>query len=408
MPLAKDITHSFFDPTEQQLYLSTFGYGILTLNKDNEFGILNDSTTNGGLCNIFVPDCIYNATDPDEGGIVGSTYIRITSSAKDMAGNFWATCFNNKRGSVRYRSAIDQSWNIITLPSSNDEFPMEIVPDQFNNKWVRMAPGMMSDNAAIWVLDSKGEKKIKLTSETSYGSLPSNDIYDIKEDKSGYIWVGSSKGLAVFYNPGNAFFQGGITASTPIFPPEAGRPVLENEVVTCIEIDGANRKWVGTKGSGVWLFNEDITQVVKQFNTSNSPLISNFIYDIVVNKMTGEVFFATDKGLISFQGDATENLDEQGKPLGNGCDESRIKTFPNPVPKNFDGLIAVQGLAPNSEVRFVTTSGKLLYKTTAKGAMATWNGYTYDGKKAPPGIYLMLASSPDGTSSCTGKIAILD
>lgn len=407
MPLTRDITHSFFDPSEEILYLSTFGYGILTLDKQDQFGILNDSTTQGGLCNIFIPDCIYNASNPAEAGL-GSTYIRITSSTKDARGNLWATCFNNKRGSVRYRSAADQTWNIISLPSSNDDFPMEIISDQINNKWVRMAPGMMSDNAAIWVLDETGDRKIKLTSDPGFGKLPSNEIYDIKEDKTGYVWIGTSKGLAVFYNPANAFFEGGISASTPIFPPEAGRPVLENEVVTCIEIDGANRKWVGTKGSGVWLFNEDISQVIQQFNTANSPLISNFLYDIVVNKMTGEVFFATDKGLISYQGDATENLDERGKPLGNNCDESKIKTFPNPVPKNFDGLIAIQGLAPNAEVRFVSPSGKLMYKTAAKGSMATWNGFTYDGKKAPPGIYLILTTSPDGAATCTGKIAILD
>jgi len=407
MPAVKDITQSFFDPQEQKLYLSTFGYGILTMDKDNKFGLINDSTTEGALCNLFVPDCIYNASNPAETNL-GSTYIRITSASKDAAGNLWATCFNNSRGSVRYQSVEDNSWNIITLPSANDDFPMEITHDQFTNKWVRMAPGMLSENAAIWVLDSKGEKKAKLTSDAAFGGLPSNEVYDIKEDKTGYMWVGTSKGLAVFYNPGNVFFQGGITASTPIFPPEAGRPVLENEVVTAIEVDGANRKWIGTKGSGVWLFNEDISQVIKQFNTSNSPLTSNFIYDIVVNKVSGEVFFATDKGLISFQGDATENLDDFGKPLGNVCDESRIKVFPNPVPKNFDGVIAVQGLAPNAEVRFVSPSGKLMYKTNAKGSMATWNGFTYDGKKAPPGIYLMLTTSPDGAASCTGKIAILD
>ena len=407
MPLVKDITHSFFDPGSQELYLSTFGYGILTRNEENQFGILNDSTTEGGLCNIFIPDCIYNAGNPAEVNL-GKTYIRITSSCKDAAGKLWATCFNNTRGSVRYRSPGSNEWQIVNLPSANDEFPMEVTSDESNQKWVRMAPGRQSDDAAIWVLDSTGNKKIKLTSDPSFGGLPSNEVYDLKEDKSGYIWLGTTKGLAVFYNPSNAFFSGGLSASTPIFPPEAGRPVLENEVVTSIEIDGANRKWIGTKDNGVWLFNEDITQVIRQFNTSNSPLISNFIYDIVVNKVTGEVFFATDKGLISYQGDATENLDENGKVLPDACAAERIKIFPNPVPKNFSGNIAVQGLAPNAEVRFVSPSGKLVYKTEARGSMATWNGYSYDGKKAEPGIYLMISTSPDGLNGCSSKIAILD
>ena len=406
MPNVLDMVHSFFDPADQKLYLSTFGYGIVTRKESGEFGIMNDSTTNGALCEIFAKrNCIFN---PDSDDINVRNYIRITSSMKDAEGNFWATCFNNTKGSVRYYSVSEQRWKIVTLPSTNDEFPMEIISDQFDQKWVRMAPGMQSDFAAIWVLDRRGEKKLKLTNAPGFGDLPSNEIYDIKMDKSGYIWVGTTKGLAVFYNPANAFFTNGINASKPIFPPEAGRPVLENEIVTSIEIDGANRKWIGTKDNGVWLFNEDISQVIHQFNKTNSPLISNFIYDIAVNKSTGEVFFATEKGLVSFQSDATENLDEDGNPLGNSCDENKIKVFPNPVPRNHDGVISVQGLATNSEVRFLSPSGKLIYKTNSRGSMATWNGYTYDGKKVPPGVYIMLSSSPDGQSGCSSKFAILD
>lgn len=407
IPFTKDIVHSFFDTKDQKLYLSSFGLGILTKTENNEFFLYNDSTTNGGLCNIFIPDCIYNATDPAEAGL-GRTYIRITSSCRDQQRNLWATCFNNQRGSVRYLSSRDNSWKTITLPSGNDEFPMQIISDQLNQKWVRMAPGRQSDEAAIWILDSTGNRKLRLTSDPASGGLPSNDIYDLHEDKSGYIWVGTSKGLAVFFNPANAFFQNGISASTPIFPPEAGRPVLENDAVTSIETDGANRKWIGTKDNGVWLFNEDISQVIQQFNTSNSPLVSNYIYDIVVNKPTGEVFFATDKGLVSYQGDATENLDANGNIPGASCEEKNVKIFPNPVPRNFDGLIAVQGLAPNAEVRILSPSGKLVYQTTARGSMATWNGYTYDGNKVPPGIYMLVSSGSDGLNACTSKIAILD
>jgi hypothetical protein len=407
IPLTKDIVHSFFDTKEQKLYLSSFGYGILTRTENNEFFLINDSTTNGGLCNIFIPDCIYNAGNPAEAGL-GRTYIRITSSCRDQQGNLWATCFNNTRGSVRYQSSRDNSWKTVTLPSGNDEFPMQIISDQLNQKWVRMAPGRQSDDAAIWVLDSTGNRKLRLTSDPASGGLPANDIYDIHEDKTGYIWVGTSKGLAVFYNPVNAFFQNGITASTPIFPPEAGRPVLENDVVTSIETDGANRKWVGTKDNGVWLFNEDISQVIQQFNTSNSPLVSNYIYDIVVNKATGEVFFATDKGLVSFQGDATENLDQNGNVRPVSCEEKNIKIFPNPVPRNFDGVIAVQGLAANAEIKILTPSGKLVFQTNGRGSMATWNGLTYEGKKVPPGIYMLVSSGADGLNACTSKIAILD
>jgi hypothetical protein len=173
-------------------------------------------------------------------------------------------------------------------------------------------------------------------------------------------------------------------------------------------VDGANRKWIGTRDNGVWLFNADITEVINHFTEENSPLISDYIYDIAVNKPTGEVFIATDKGLVSFQGDATENVDANGKTAGDACAEKDVTLFPNPVKKGYDGLIAVRGLANNSDVKFVTASGKLVYKTTAKGGMATWNGRTYEGDKAHPGIYLVLSSTEDGKANCVSKLAILD
>ena len=85
-----------------------------------------------------------------------------------------------------------------------------------------------------------------------------------------------------------------------------------------------------------------------------------------------------------------------------------IQIFPNPVLKGYQGTIAVKGLAANSEVKFVTASGKLVYQTKAIGGLATWNGYTYDGKKAHPGIYIVLSSTADGTANCISKLAIFD
>ena len=194
----------------------------------------------------------------------------------------------------------------------------------------------------------------------------------------------------------------------PIFPPEAGRPVLENEVITSIEIDGSNRKWVGTKSNGIWLFNPDITKLISHFTVENSPLISNLVYDIAINKPTGELFIATDKGCISYQTDANENIDASGNLVGSECANQNVSVFPNPVKKGFGGLIAVSGLANNSRVKFVTSSGKLVYETNSKGGMATWNGFTYDGKRANPGIYIILASSEEGAANCFSKLAILD
>ena len=400
---------SFFNPIDQKLYLSTFGYGIVVKEGEN-FSILNDISTDGGLCNFTFQniDCKYPIGSP-----FAYEYIKIGGSVIDKLGDLWVSNFEIADVPIRVLpsgldSKINSNWKKIPLPGNGfNQFPLDFMADQNNYKWLRMAPER-SGNNPIWIFNSDGSKRIGLSSDEKSGKLPGKNVYDIQEDKSGYIWVGTDEGLAVFYNPINAFAPGGITASLPIFPPEAGRPVLENEVVTAIEIDGANRKWIGTKDNGIWLFNPDITKLISHFTTKNSPLISDNIFDLVINKPTGELFIATDKGCVSYQTDANEKLDADGNLLGAECANQDINVFPNPVRKGYDGVIAVSGLASNSVVKFVTASGKLVYETTAKGGLAIWNGFTYDGRRANPGMYIIMASSEEGTANCFSKLAILD
>jgi hypothetical protein len=56
----------------------------------------------------------------------------------------------------------------------------------------------------------------------------------------------------------------------------------------------------------------------------------------------------------------------------------------------------------------VTASGKLVYETTSKGGLATWDGFTYDKQRVNPGIYMIIATTPEGEKSCFSKLAILD
>ena len=405
IPYVRDLCHAMYNPFDKNLYFSSFGYGLLLKNGDT-YKLEDDVTTQGGLCNILMSDCKFDADNPADVN-TPREYVKLTSSAVDAFGGLWVSNFEVPgKASIRRRDPAGAWLAPITLQGASGEYPLEIVIDRNNYKWIRMAPNR--NGGGLWVLNEDGSESMSLNTASNTGGLPSADVYDFKEDKQGYMWVGTAKGLAVFYNPFNVFYTGGVTASTPIYPPEAGRPVLENDVVTAIEIDGGNRKWVGTKENGVWLFNHDISKAIHHFTIENSPLPSNLIIDLCINKPTGELFISTDKGMVSYQTDATENIDENGNVQASECKGQDISIFPNPVIKNYSGLIAVKGLASNAQVRFVTPSGKLVYQTTAVGGMATWNGKTYDGKDAHPGIYIVLSSTIDGTANCVSKLAILD
>ena len=73
------------------------------------------------------------------------------------------------------------------------------------------------------------------------------------EDHSGQIWVGTGKGIAVFYNP-DALINGGDFDAQQILIEQDGnvQVLLETEAVTSIVVDGADRKWLGTQSSGVY------------------------------------------------------------------------------------------------------------------------------------------------------------
>ncbi|HEY9008497.1 MAG TPA: T9SS type A sorting domain-containing protein, partial [Ohtaekwangia sp.] len=206
-------------------------------------------------------------------------------------------------------------------------------------------------------------------------------------DRDGLVWVGTDIGVAYFFDPSS-------DAVKPIYD---SRFLLRDDKVTAIAIDGGNRKWMGTE-RGVWLFNATGEALVYNFTTDNSPLLSNVIKDIEIDEQTGEVFFATDKGIVSFRSDATAST---------GSFET-VKIFPNPVTSTFSGSVGIKGLATDAVVKITDISGKLIWQTQANGGTATWNVQDYNGRRAATGIYLVFAATADGAESVVGKIAVVE
>jgi hypothetical protein len=149
---------------------------------------------------------------------------------------------------------------------------------------------------------------------------------------------------------------------------------------------------------GVWLFNASGEAAIANFTTTNSPLLSDKIVDIEIDPATGEVFFSTDKGLISFRSDATQSrivFDD-------------VKIFPNPVENTFTGHVGISGLATDAIVKITDVSGKLIFQTVANGGTASWDVTDYNGRRVPTGVFLVFAINSDGSESVVGKIAVIN
>ncbi|MFM9984062.1 MAG: T9SS type A sorting domain-containing protein [Flavobacteriales bacterium] len=254
----------------------------------------------------------------------------------------------------------------------------------------------LNTNGTLGVMSDDNYKL--LTDEEGEGGLPSRDVLCMEEDLDGEVWVGTSQGLGIFYNQDAIFTEEGFDAE-PILITQDGnvQELLGTETITCIEIDGSNRKWIGTQNSGVFLFSDDGLQQIFHFTTDNSPIFSNTIYDIGINHSNGEVFIATERGVIGFFSTAT-NFDPE---------MANVRVFPNPVRPDYTGNITIDGLAYNTSVKVTDIQGNLVFETESEGGRAVWDGKTFGGETLTSGVYLVYVTTPDGSADDVKQITII-
>lgn len=370
------------DPTDpNHAYFTSWGSGLVEL-KDNVFTRYTNANSNGTIQPW--------TSDPSKKFTAGVAF--------ENDGRVWFTNAFNQSGIIqRATNGTFTAYSFGTL--LNNKFTGPITIDSYGQKWVVLAKGggilvFKDENGTI-----PGNKRKILTTSAGSGALPDADVRVVVEDLENQMWVGTAKGVCVFYSP-EAVFSGSNFDSQKPGIVEGGffYPLLENEKITCMVVDGANRKWIGTEKGGVFLVSADGSQQIYNFNIDNSPLLSNTIFSIAINSETGEVFIATDQGLVSYRGDATEGTDTYGK----------VYAFPNPVRPNYTGDIAIRGLVRDADVKITDIAGRIIYQTKANGGTAVWNGNNFNGERAKTGVYLVFSTNEDGTQTNVTKIMLVN
>jgi hypothetical protein len=225
-------------------------------------------------------------------------------------------------------------------------------------------------------------------------------LYDIAEDMTGAIWVGTNIGVFVIDNP-EKFFNDGVFKQIKIARNDGtglADYFMSGVYIKDIEVDGANRKWIGTNSNGIYLVSADGQETIHHFTTENSPLPSDCIESIAINDVTGEVFIGTDMGMASYMGDATASAPT--------LDKSGIHAYPNPVRADYSGNISIVGLTYGCDVKIVDTAGYLINEGESNGGMYSWNGRNMRGEKVASGVYYVLTYDSDGNEGVATKILI--
>tara|TARA_B110000967_G_scaffold135147_1_gene137951 strand:+ start:623 stop:2815 length:2193 start_codon:yes stop_codon:yes gene_type:complete len=365
-------------------YFASYYNGIIEVRDDEVIERYSYNNTNGGLDTI--------------GDWQNDKKMAIADLKFDDFGNMWGLV--SRVNNPLFVKTKNSEWYNFQLSPTQYFHYDEILIDDNNQKW-----GIMGRNNGLFVYndnntitDESDDQYKFLNTNTGAGNLPSMNIYSFANDLDGEIWVGSDKGIAVFYNP-SAIFSGSNFDAQQILIQEGeyGQYLLSEEKVKCITIDGANRKWIGTEKSGVFLLSEDGVGEIQHFTADNSPLFSNNIIDITINPENGEVFIGTEKGLISYRSDATTGTKIQ--------EETYV--FPNPVRESYNGPIAINGLVTNANIKITDIDGNLVFEDFAKGGQAIWNGKNKNGDRASSGVYLVFSTDINGLEKMVSKIMFI-
>jgi hypothetical protein len=301
------------------LYAASFSKGLLEIVNGTPSKLYAE--TNSSLQKLNIPN-YYSC--------------RISGVTFDNANNLWVTNSGVPLSvSVKKTNGSWQALDFSPIIGANPNLG-QILVDKNDQKWVVITRGgglMVYKGVTTAAPNSSNTKK--LTTAVGNGALPSVGVYCLAEDEDGEIWVGTDKGITVFYTPENVFSGQNFDAQQILLEQDGHVQILlETEIVQSIAVDAANRKWIATANSGVYLMSPDGTKQIAHFDENNSPLFSNDVKTVAVNHQTGEVFFGTSKGILSYRGTATEGFE----------DFTDVYAFPNPVKHEYDGPIAIKGL----------------------------------------------------------------
>ncbi len=334
----------------------------------------------------------------------GKTFV--SGLAYDSKGNLWLT--NSQCGKMLKMLEPNGTWHSYNITSGVITSPVGVAADQLlvdsrNYKWITFPRDdnfnkyhlvVFNDNGTY---DNTGDDQFYRIDMNIAAKVNSSTVYCVAEDLDGEIWIGTDKGIKVIYYPSKVF-NGTAHPNNILLEQDGYVSVLfEFEEITAIAVDGANRKWVGTNKAGVFLMSENGQEQLLHFTAEDHPLFANQITNINIDQQSGEVFFGTSKGLVSYRGTATR---------GNETYEDLL-VFPNPVRHEYNGIVTVKGLKTNSLCKITDASGKLVWQGYSHGGQLAWDCKDHFGNRPATGVYYVMASDENGKEKIVTKFLFI-
>jgi ligand-binding sensor domain-containing protein len=378
---AKSISRIAINPkNENQVYFSSYFSGMLKF--ENNMPSLLYDTTNSSLQFVTA------------GGPPIPGYIWVNGSGFDKEGNLWMTNSLTSKGLHVLKN--DGTWqgyspSSIVIPGILSYGRLAI--DKNGTKWLSTTyEGLIGFN------EKYNNKSIKIFEGVDAGNLPIRDVRAVAVDNKNKLWIGTTEGLRILPNVDSFLTQSSLTTNAIIIlEDDLAQELLYGQFITDIVVDGANNKWIGTAGAGVFYISSDGQKTFNIFTKTNSPLPSNIINDIEINVLTGEVYIATEAGMVSFKGSATSGSENF----------ENVIIYPNPVRPEFAGNVFITGLMDKANVKITDIEGNLVHEGISEGGTMLWDTKAFGKYKVTSGVYMLFLSSNDVAETKVKKVMIV-
>ncbi|SIS43165.1 hypothetical protein SAMN05421768_107166 [Chryseobacterium joostei] len=258
---------------------------------------------------------------------------------------------------------------------------------------------------AFWVCDYKDALNISddndyILKESNGFAGNSNGTVSVAIDKSGDAWIGTDSGLRILSNAASEIKTPAPQVNPIIIEQNGlGEELFRDSHILQVEVDGGDYKWVSVEGGGVYYLSSDGQKTIKHFTRENSPLPTNSVTDIKVDKKTGKVYFVTYQGIVTYQSDVSDVNANFGD----------VVVYPNPVVySNFKGKVTIKGLAEKTNIRITDAAGNVVHSAVARGGYYEWDLNNQKGTRVASGIYFVLMTNEDGSDKATAKIGVVN
>lgn len=373
---AKSLVRIAVDPkNEKNVYIGSYDAGLLKIESE-------------------VPTNLYSTSNSSLNAVPGTRDVWVNGTVFDNAGNLWMNNSLTDNGIKVLKPNGDwEAFATKGIISDVSKCPFgRMSIDKNGTKW------MATYNNGIVGFNEKGTLFKKITTGETTGNLPISDARVATPDNNNQLWIGTTKGLRVLSSVNSFLTDSQLnTRSIIIVEDDLAQELLYEQFITDIVVDGSNNKWIGTADSGVFLLSPNGQETKYHFTINNSPLPSNVINDIDINSVTGEVFIATEKGLVSFKGTSTaanENL-------------NNVYVYPNPVRPQFSGTVKIAGLLDKANVKIADIEGNLVFEAISEGGTLEWDTTAFGRYKVASGVYMIFISAQDGGETKVKKVMII-